>query len=150
MSLTPKQDRFVEGFLVDLNATQAAVRAGYSARTAQEQGSRLLSNVMVQATIAKAMEARSERTEIDQDMVVHGLLREARFLGEGTSHSARVSAWAHLGKHLCMFTDNVNLGPKREITDLTDDELHDIILRSRRGNGAAGSQGNAKKPRKVH
>ncbi len=125
--------------MLDVNATQAAVRAAYSARTAQEQGSRLLSNVMVQAAIAKAMEARSERTEIGQDMVVHGLLREARFLGEGTSHSARVSAWAHLGKHLGMFTDNVNLGRQREINDLSDDELQDIILRSRSGNGAAGS-----------
>lgn len=49
--MTPKQTKFVEEYLVDLNATQAAIRAGYSARTAQEQSSRLLSNVMVRAAI---------------------------------------------------------------------------------------------------
>ncbi len=44
-SLTPKQARFVEEYLIDLNATQAAIRAGYSAKTAEVQGSRLLGNV---------------------------------------------------------------------------------------------------------
>jgi hypothetical protein len=48
-SHSKKQRRFVDEYLVDLNATQAAIRAGYSPRTAQEQSSRLLSNVMVQA-----------------------------------------------------------------------------------------------------
>lgn len=71
--LTDKQRRFVEEYLVDLNATQAAIRAGYSKRTAQEQSSRLLSNVMVQTAIQEAMAARSERTGITQDMVVQEL-----------------------------------------------------------------------------
>ena len=53
-NLTPKQQRFVEEYLIDLNATQAAIRAGYSEKTAQEQSSRLLSNVMVQEAVQKA------------------------------------------------------------------------------------------------
>ena len=52
--LTDKQRRFVEEYLIDLNATQGAIRAGYSKKTAQEQSSRLLSNVMVQDAIAQA------------------------------------------------------------------------------------------------
>ncbi len=56
------------------------------------------------------MEARSERTGITQDEVIRGLLKEARYKGEGTSHSARVSAWAHLGRHLGMFDDKMTIG----------------------------------------
>ncbi len=68
--LTPRQARFIDEYLIDLNATQAAVRAGYSRKTAQEQSSRLLSNVMVAAAIEKAMAKRSQRTEITQDQVL--------------------------------------------------------------------------------
>ena len=75
MALTAKQDRFVEEYLIDLNATQAAIRAGYSEKTAQEQGSRLLSNVMVAKAIEAAQKERSERTEITQDMVLQELAK---------------------------------------------------------------------------
>lgn len=75
--LTPKQQRFVDEYLVDLNATQAAIRAGYAERTAQEQSSRLLSNVMVQNAIQKAQAKLSGRTEITQDMVLERLWAQA-------------------------------------------------------------------------
>ncbi len=75
--MTKKQKLFVEEYLIDLNATQAAIRAGYSAKTAQEQASRLLSNVMVQGSIAKAMAERSKRTGINQDRVIQELARIA-------------------------------------------------------------------------
>ena len=71
--LTERQKRFVEEYLVDLNATQAAIRAGYSERTAQEQSSRLLSNVMVREAIQEAVAKRSARTEITQDRVLQEL-----------------------------------------------------------------------------
>lgn len=75
--LTPKQQRFVDEYLIDLNATQAAIRAGYSEKTAQAQGSRLLSNVMVAEAIAAAQVTRSERTRIDADWVLERLAAEA-------------------------------------------------------------------------
>jgi phage terminase small subunit len=75
MALTAKQQTFVEEYLVDLNATQAAIRAGYSAKTAEQQGPRLLGNVEVQAAVQAAMAARSERTEITQDMVLRELAK---------------------------------------------------------------------------
>lgn len=75
--LTPKKQRFVEEYLVDLNATQAAIRAGYSAKTAASQGERLLRNVEIQAAIQAAMKARQERTEITQDRVLAELAKIA-------------------------------------------------------------------------
>ena len=68
--LTAKQQRFCDEYLIDLNATQAAIRAGYSERTACEQGARLLTNVKVQKYLQKRKTDRMERTEITQDMVL--------------------------------------------------------------------------------
>lgn len=73
--MTEKQERFVEEYLIDLNATQAAIRAGYSAKTANEQGSRLLTNVSIQQAISKAMAERSRRTGVSQDRVLRELAR---------------------------------------------------------------------------
>ncbi|NOV25900.1 terminase small subunit [Cupriavidus necator] len=70
MALTDKQRRFVDEYLIDLNATQAAIRAGYSERTASEQSSRLLGNVKVAAAIERAQAKRSERTQITADKVL--------------------------------------------------------------------------------
>ena len=65
--MTPKQAGFVEEYLVDLNATQAAIRAGYSPKTAEVQGSRLLANAKVREAVEIGKEARSERTAIRPD-----------------------------------------------------------------------------------
>ncbi|CAG8863139.1 hypothetical protein PS627_00075 [Pseudomonas fluorescens] len=75
MALTAKQQRFVDEYLIDLNATQAAIRAGYSKKTANEQGSRLLANVSVSAAVAESMKSRSGRTGITQDMVLKELAK---------------------------------------------------------------------------
>jgi phage terminase small subunit len=75
--VTPKQQRFVDEYLVDLNATQAAIRAGYSAATAEAAGSRLLRNVKVAAAIAGARTDLSERTKVTQDRVLEELARIA-------------------------------------------------------------------------
>lgn len=75
MSLTPKQERFVAEYLIDLNATPAAIRAGYSEKTADQQGSRLLANVKVAAALQEAQAKRAARTEITQDRVLEELAR---------------------------------------------------------------------------
>ncbi|KPU94712.1 hypothetical protein APR50_10545 [Variovorax paradoxus] len=77
--LTPKQERFVAEYLIDLNATQAATRAGYSARTANEQGARLLANVSVRFAIEAAKARRIERIELTADRVLTELARIAFF-----------------------------------------------------------------------
>lgn len=71
MPLGPRQVRFIEEYLVDLNATQAAIRAGYSQRTASEQGARLLTNVSVATEIARLKSERSARTKLKSDDVLH-------------------------------------------------------------------------------
>lgn len=71
--LTDKQELFCREYLIDLNATQAAIRAGYKETTAQEQGSRLLSNVMVQSYILELKQQRNERNKINADYVLKRL-----------------------------------------------------------------------------
>ena len=68
--LTAKQERFVAEYLIDLNATQAAIRAGYSEKTANAQAGRLLVNVSVQNAIRESKLARSERVLFDADDVL--------------------------------------------------------------------------------
>lgn len=75
--LTEKQQRFVEEYLLDLNATQAAIRAGYSVKTAKEQGSQNLSKLNIQTAIAERMAERSRRTGVNQDRVVLELAKIA-------------------------------------------------------------------------
>lgn len=71
--LTPQQARFVEEYLLDLNGTRAAIRAGYSPKTASQQAARLLANVKVKAAVAAAMEARSARVSVEADDVLREL-----------------------------------------------------------------------------
>lgn len=75
--LTKKQELFVNEYLIDLNATQAAIRAGYSVKTANEQGSQNLAKLSIQEAIAKAMAERSKRTGVNQDRVVMELAKLA-------------------------------------------------------------------------
>jgi phage terminase small subunit len=106
-NLTLKQERFVQEYLLDMNATQAAIRAGYSPKTVRKNVARLKANEGVQAAIETALAKRSERTEITQDDVLKGLHKEATLTGEDSSHSARVAAWGLIGKHLGMFKEKV-------------------------------------------
>lgn len=71
--LTPKQELFCREYLKDLNATQAAIRAGYSEKTAKEQAARLLTNVNVQTFVAELKAARVEQTGIDAAYVLRRL-----------------------------------------------------------------------------
>lgn len=103
--ITPKQQRFVDEYLIDLNATQAAIRAGYSEKTAQWIGPQLLTKTHVLEAVQVAQAKLSEACLVSQKMVIDGLLAEAKLNGEGSSHSARVSAWGLLGKHLGMFVE---------------------------------------------
>lgn len=72
--LTPKQARFVDEYLIDLNATQAAIRAGYSAKTAEWIGPQLLGKSHVSSAIEAAKKARTKRTEVDADYVLKRMI----------------------------------------------------------------------------
>ncbi len=78
--MTKKQKRFVEEYLIDLNATQAAIRAGYKAgnkQRASEIGAQLLQNTQVSKAIQQAMAERSKRTGVNADRVVQELAKIA-------------------------------------------------------------------------
>lgn len=75
--LTPKQKLFVQEYLIDLNATQAAIRAGYSEKTAAVIGAENLIKPNIAASIQKAMNSREQRTEITQDKVLKELAKIA-------------------------------------------------------------------------
>lgn len=105
--LTLKQERFVAEYLKDLNATQAAIRAGYSERSAASIGDENLRKPEVAAAVENAMAKRAERTALTQEEVIDGLRDEATDHTDQSSHAARVKAWELLGRHLGMFPTEV-------------------------------------------
>lgn len=77
MALTLRHQQFVDEYLIDLNGTQAAIRAGYRARTAQKQAYQLLGRPDIQAAVSEAQASRSARTKIDAEWVLKRLADEA-------------------------------------------------------------------------
>jgi phage terminase small subunit len=123
-ALTPKQDMFVREYLIDLNATQAAIRAGYSAKTAEEQGYQLLRKTSVAAAIQAGMDARAEKAGISADYVLNGIVKlidrceqavpvldnEGKPTGEWKFESnTAMRGYELLGKHLRLFTDKIEI-----------------------------------------
>ena len=152
--LTEKQQRFVDEYLIDLNATQAAIRAGYSAKTADVQGSRMLGNVKVQQAISEAMAERSKRTGINQDRVVLELAKIALVKIKDTATeddlaciesikykesesdtgssverevkiASKLKALELLGKHLGMWNDKLDVNITQPIVISGEDSLVD-------------------------
>lgn len=106
-SLNARQTRFVEEYLVDLNATQAAIRAGYSKNTAAEIGYENLTKPHIQDAIAKGKKSISNRVEVTQDRVIAGMLEfaDADLSDEDQSikPSDKLKAWEMLGRHVGLF-----------------------------------------------
>lgn len=151
--LTPKQQRFVEEYLVDLNATQAATRAGYSAKTARQQGQRLLTNVVIADAVREAQADLSERTEVTQDYVLATIVetvercKQAKPVldrkgepvivetpdGEGPAYvfdpGAVLKGAELIGKHLGMFVDRKEVGKPGEFSELSDTERSQELAR---------------------
>ncbi len=100
MKLTDKQAKFCEEYLVDLNGTQAAIRSGYSPKTANEQASRMLAKVNIQERIAEKQSEASDRTSITVDFVLNGIKDIAV---EGEHENNRLKAFDMLGKHLGVY-----------------------------------------------
>ena len=102
--LTEKQKRFCEEYLIDLNATQAAIRAGYKAKTARSQGQRMLTKVDIQRRIADLMKERSDRTALTSDSVLQELSRIAMAENVEITGKEKLKALELLGKHLGLFS----------------------------------------------
>lgn len=114
MSLTAKQARFVEEYLIDLNATQAAIRAGYSEKTARQSGAENLSKPDIAEAIAEAQAKRSERTKIDADYVLRQAVKlHEKCMTDETFNAAGAAKGLELvGKHVSVqaFRDQVGIG----------------------------------------
>ena len=133
-NLTPKQQRFVEEYLIDLNATQAAIRAGYSERTAKSIGQENLTKPDIQKAIQEAQNKLTERTEITQEYVLKNIQsviercmqQEAVLARDGSpllvegpegdlvplfefKETGALKGLELLGKHLGMFKDRVDI-----------------------------------------
>ncbi len=109
MALNPKQSRFVYEYLVDLNATQAAIRAGYSVATARSIGHENLTKPDIAAAISEAQRQRVTRTEISQDWVLSELRDTYHEAREHHQQGPALRALELMGKHLGMFTDRVDV-----------------------------------------
>ena len=124
MTINPKQARFVEEYLVDLNASDAARRAGYSKKTSNQKGYELRHMPEIQEAIIVAMQARSKRTEAKQDWILERLVENVERAmqlkpvidshGKPTGEHVYKGNVANkalelLGRHEGMFTDNLNL-----------------------------------------
>ena len=117
--LTARQMRFVDEYLKDLNATQAAIRAGYAAKTANANAARMMVNDGIQEAIEARQQTRVERVELEQDWVVNELRKVAQKClpvedddGKPIANivNVGVKALELLGRHQGIFID------KREIT----------------------------------
>ena len=100
-ALSTRRARFVAEYLVDLNATQAAIRAGYSPHTARQQGSRLLTDVDISRAIAQGQRELAERTQANETFIVAELVEIAT---NGEKTSDRIRALELLGKRIGMWT----------------------------------------------
>jgi len=123
MALTARQERFVAEYLIDLNATQAAIRAGFSEKTAYSQGQRLSKNVEVAKAIAAGQAKRSQRTEVTQDYVLALIVDTAERCKMASDYNpnAVLKGAELLGRHLAMFTD------KQAVTLHDGDRLDQFI-----------------------
>jgi phage terminase small subunit len=130
VALNEKQQRFADEYLIDLNATKAAIRSGYSEKTAKQQGSRLLSNVDIKAYIDARMAEKKQELIADQDEVLTYLtnvlrgksqseivvvesigdfMSEARRIKKAPDEKERLKAAELLGKRYNLFSDKMKV-----------------------------------------
>lgn len=105
MTLSPKQERFCQEYLIDLNATQAAIRAGYAPRSAAARGSRLLCSPDIRAAIEAAMQERSRTVERTAQDVLRDLQSLTQEAWQGGDLKTAMKGLELEGRHLAMWTD---------------------------------------------
>ena len=123
--MTRRQKIFVKEYLIDLNATQAAIRAGYSKKTANRIGARLLSNVVIQQAIQEAMRKREQDTGITAERVLKEIATIAfASVDDKLSYRDKIKALELLGKHQALFVDRVEHSGEVNIVVDVDEDSH--------------------------
>ena len=103
--MTPKQSRFCEEYIIDLNATQAAIRSGYSEKTAGAVGFENLKKPEIQKKVEELKAAATEKAEVSVQDVLCGIRSIAE--DEGATNRDKLKAWELLGRYNGMFTDRI-------------------------------------------
>jgi len=142
--MTSKQEKFCEEYMIDLNATQAAIRAGYSENTAAVIGSENLNKPYIADHIAELKAERSAETGLNAQWVLDRLQRvhdrcmqeEAVMMRQGDEmiesgefkfeHSGANKSLELIGKHLGMFVDKIESRHTIDLSNLSDDEVNAI------------------------
>ena len=106
-SLNARQTAFAQEYLIDKNATQAAIRAGYSKRTADVQASRLLSNVKVDQVVTSELAKMSEDAGITAEAVIVTIKRLLKTAEDNGNVHAALKACDMLAKHLGMYIERI-------------------------------------------
>lgn len=144
--MTAKQKRFCDEYLIDLNATQAAIRAGYSKKTAYSQGQRILKNVEVKSYIDERMNQKEKELIADQDEVLRYLtsvlrgesqsevvviestgdfMSQARTMQKAPDEKERLKAAELIGKRYRLFTDKMEVASAIPVVISGADQLED-------------------------
>ena len=134
--LTDKQTAFVREYLVDLNATQAAIRAGYSERTASRIGPQLLGKTCVREAIEKAQAKRARRVEVKAEDVLRGVIEVTTQARDSGDLKTALKGYELQGKHLGMWTEKV----KQEVSGPDGGPVaSEIVVRFVEPGGEAGN-----------
>ena len=120
MALTAKQTAFINEYLIDLNATQAAIRAGYSEKTADRIGHENLKKLEIQQEIADRMKQREKKALITAEEVINGI--RAIAFNDEAKHNDKLRAYELLGKHLALFEDRLKV--EQNINVVSWDQLN--------------------------
>lgn len=127
--LTPKQRKFIAFYLVDLNGTQAAIKAGYSKKGADVASVRLLGNASVLGEIEKAQAKWAAETELSQEFVIDGLRQTLAMAIEDRQLNPANRSLELLGRHIGMFKEKLEV----DTTDRLSSLLEAIQARPRPG-----------------
>lgn len=140
--MNDKQKAFVKEYLIDLNATQAAIRVGYSAKTAYSQGQRLLKHVEVSEALATAKEERSQRVQVDADWVLQKAVElHQRCVADDDKTNERQTLDL-IGKHVDVgayeerIRQDVNVVDRTEVIRRAREEVSGIFGERRAGDGS--------------
>jgi phage terminase small subunit len=114
--LTPKQQMFVREYLIDLNGTQAAIRAGYSAKTARQIAEETLSKPYIIEAVQAGMDRRAKKINLTGDDILANIARLAQKAEDMDDTSNALRANELLGKHLKLFTDRIEQSGNIQLT----------------------------------
>ena len=127
--MNKKHEFFCQEYIKDLNSTQAAIRAGYSEKTARQQGSRLLTNAAINSRIGELQEEIAERNEIDADNIMAKLETVyERSLQEGNYAAANRAAELQ-GKMISAFTERADVNLRSSMFPTNPGDLDSTIAR---------------------